>query len=349
MNAADEQFGPNAPTTKGNYTVRAIVGATANYNGGEARANFQVTEKSEPGPGPGPGPGPSPTEEYTITVNKVSNGSAVSDKSTAEAGDKVTITTTPAAGYKTVSVRVQDKKGKEVTVTAVDKNTYTIKMPSSDVTVTPYFDKRKPMDDYSTKYKECKHDEECPMYAYSDLKEKLNEWFHDGIHFCLENGIMKGYEDMTFRETLPTTRAELVTMLWNTQGKPDQGKDLSFTDTPSDAWYYDAVRWGVDTKIVNGYEDNTFRPNNPVSRQELAKLLYGFAKANGFDVSDSASIDGFNDRSEVGPWAVPYLEWAVGAGLIQGRDGNMLAPTDNASRAEVATIMMRFCTKYTSN
>ena len=317
----------------------ALKEEVSNYTFTFTPGTFTIRAQSSGGDGGG-------TTTYTVTVETAENGSAVSSVKSAAAGATVTITATPAEGYKTQSITAKDEKGNDVTVTEGKDGKYTFKMPASNVTVTPAFAADSAIDHYSDNYKECKHDSTCPMYAYSDLQNKLNEWFHDGIHYCLENGIMNGYEDLTFREMNATTRAEIVTMLWNIEGKPVQGNALSFSDTPANEWYYDAIRWSVDTGIVNGYEDNTFKPNQEVTRQELAKILYGYAKYKGYDVSESASIDSFADRSSVGDWAVPYLEWAVGAKLVQGRDGNQLAPTAHASRAEVATIMMRFCTKY---
>ena len=342
QDADDSTYTATKPRAAGNYTVKADIAETENYLGGSATADFTITSSG----GGGGGGDSGGTTTYTVTVEKAENGSAVSSVKSAAAGATVTITATPAEGYKTKSVTAKDEKGNDVAVTEGKDGKYTFKMPASNVTVTPAFAAESAIDNYSDDYKECEHDSACPMYAFSDLQNKLNEWFHDGIHYCLENGIMKGYEDFTFREMNETTRAEIVTMLWNIEGKPVQGDELSFTDTPANEWYYDAIKWGVDAGIVNGYEDNTFKPSQEITRQELAKILYGYATYKGYDVSDSASIDGFADRSSVGDWAVPYLEWAVGANLIQGRDGNQLAPTVHASRAEVATIMMRFCTKY---
>ena len=186
----------------------------------------------------------------------------------------------------------------------------------------------------------------CPMNDFKDLDKKA--WYHDGVHYCLENGIMSGNGNGTFSPAKAATRAEIMQMLFNMEGQPASNYAITYPDVKPEEWYVPAIRWATENKIVDGNDDGTFAPNKAVTREQLAKILYGYAVLKGYDVSqgEDTNILSYNDASKISQWATPYMQWAVGAGLIGGDDKGMLNPRNGAERDEVATIFMRFCKEF---
>jgi hypothetical protein len=194
----------------------------------------------------------------------------------------------------------------------------------------------------------CPRDGGCPLSAFTDLD--VNAWYHDGVHFCLENGIMQGFDDGLFYPDLATTRAQIVTMLWNIEGKPVVDRELNFDDVADTDWFAAPIRWAVDKGIVEGHGDGTFAPNDPVTREQLAKIIFGYARFKGVNTLAAVDLNKYPDADRVSEWAVSYMQWAVGSGLITGSDENGVAyllPQGNASRAQVATIVCRYLTTNT--
>ena len=188
----------------------------------------------------------------------------------------------------------------------------------------------------------CSRDASCILRRFSDLDPAA--WYHDGIHAVLEGGIMNGYEDGTFRPDSSASRAMIVTMLWRMERQPQVRYDLRFADVPDGAWYTEAVRWAVSAGIVSGYDASSFGPNDGVTREQLAAILYRYAASRG-EVSLSGEgdpLDRFGDAGQISPWALDAMRWAVGRGLINGTGGGKLSPRDHASRAQVAAVLARF-------
>ena len=193
--------------------------------------------------------------------------------------------------------------------------------------------------------KECPKDSTCPMSEFKDLIAAA--WYHDGVHWALGSGVMRGYEDGLFRPDAAASRAMIATMLWNLEGKP-AAKDgaLSFTDVPKNAWYVDAVSWASSEKLVTGYDDGSFKADASVTREQLATILYRYAKYKNMDVSKSASLSSFTDAKTVRSYATDAMKWAVGSGIINGDYQNgvvKLLPSEASSRVVVATMFYRFC------
>ena len=194
----------------------------------------------------------------------------------------------------------------------------------------------------------CKKDGACPLAAYPDLA--ATAWYHDGIHYCLENGLMQGVPGGAFQPGGNTTRAQLVTILWRQEGCPAVKGEIDFRDVRDGAWYADAVRWAAVEGIVRGYGDGRFAPDDTVSREQMATVLYRYAKYKGADVNadGGAGISGFADGAAVSRYAGPAMEWAYGNGLVSGvpqDGGTVLAPKDTTTRAQMAVLMMRFYTE----
>ena len=130
-------------------------------------------------------------------------------------------------------------------------------------------------------------------------------------------------------------------MLYNLEGRPDVTGENIFTDTAKH-WAVDPITWAATTGVVDGYGDDTFRPNNPVSRQEFAQMLYRYAKYKGYDLTAEGDLSQFPDSGKIGEWAEVAMKWANGEGLIQGHENGTIAPTGTTIRAQAASILMRF-------
>lgn len=196
--------------------------------------------------------------------------------------------------------------------------------------------------------KNCPRDHTCPMYGYIDLD--MTTWYHDGVHFCIENGLMgsTSTSDLIFEPNMTTTRAMIVTILWRLEGEPVVSYPMSFEDVADNMWYTESIRWAQSTGIVEGYSEASFGPNDIITREQLATIMWRYAKNKGYDVSsgDNISILAYGDASDISEWALTAIQWACDSGLIQGiADGAALnlAPQGNATRAQVATILYRFC------
>lgn len=166
-------------------------------------------------------------------------------------------------------------------------------------------------------------------------------WYADAVKFVSDHNIMNGTSSDTFAPQSNMTRAMLVQTLYAMEGKPTGAPNAGFSDVSGSAWYADAVNWAKANNVVGGYPDGTFRPNENITREQLAVML----KAYSGDNHKGADISRFADAGDVSGWAKEGVEWAVGVGLIAGRDGNKLAPRANATRAEVAQVIKNYCEK----
>ena len=184
-----------------------------------------------------------------------------------------------------------------------------------------------------------------PMAQFTDVDE--NSWSYPGIRYCVENGLMSGVGNGLFAPQMTTTRAQMVQILYNLAGDPEVSGTTPFTDLTDD-WYQDAVLWGYQTGVVAGTSATTFSPNDPVTREQAAVLLMGYAeKIAQVDLSSAqADLSRFPDGDQVSDWARTQMSAAVALGLISGVPINgrdYLCPQDSATREQVATILMAFC------
>ena len=263
---------------------------------------------------------PPANPNYRITVEATQGGTVTADPTAAKAGATVTLTPAPDAGYQVGSVAVTDRFGDAVAVTEQADGTYTFTMPNGQVTVTVTF-------------------EQAPL-PFPDVTE--GDWFYDAVRYAYETGLMDGVGDSLFAPNSETTRAQLVTILYRLAGQPAVSGDLPFTDVEAGTWYTDAVAWAAENGIVNGTTDTTFAPGDDITREQLVTVLYRYAESKGYDVSASADLSGYPDAGQVQDYAQPAMAWAVAEGIVEGVDGN-LNPTGDATRAQIATILMRFC------
>ncbi len=186
--------------------------------------------------------------------------------------------------------------------------------------------------------KPCDGGANCPSAKFRDVK--ASDWFHEYVDFAVSNGLFGGMSDTTFEPNTAMTRAMLVTVLWRYAGQPIEGENI-FTDVPSGQWYTSAVAWAAANGIVGGVGNNKFDPNGNITREQMAAILYRYAQKLGLDTSARADLSGFPDGGKVSAYAKDAIRWAVAEGLINGSDGKLL-PQGNATRAQVAAILMRF-------
>ncbi len=184
----------------------------------------------------------------------------------------------------------------------------------------------------------CDGGRDCPSYEFRDVKAA--DWYHEAVDFAVEEGLFNGMTDTTFEPNTPMTRAMLVTVLWRYDGEPREGTNV-FTDVPGGQWYTRAVAWAAENGIVGGLGNDRFDPNGRITREQLAAILFRYSVYKGYNTDQYDSMTGFPDRNKVSAWAKESYGWAVGAGLISG-NGGRLDPQGSATRAQVATILMRF-------
>ena len=178
--------------------------------------------------------------------------------------------------------------------------------------------------------------------AFADVPQEA--WYANAVSFVAENSLMSGYGNGNFGPSDTLSRAQLCQILYNAAGKPAVTGSSGFTDVAEGAWYADAVAWANALGVVGGYGDGLFVPNAPITRQELAAMLYRFAQLRGWDVSvgEDTNILSYTDFDQLSQWAIPAMQWACGAGIIRGVREDALEPQGNATRAQAAVMLMRF-------
>ena len=166
-------------------------------------------------------------------------------------------------------------------------------------------------------------------------------WYQGAVEYVYRNSIMTGTSATSFEPNAPLSRAMVAQILYNLEGQPTVEGESTFADA-SGHWAVNAIAWAQQTGVVNGYEDNTFRPNRAVSREELAQMLYNYAKVKGYDLTASGDLTAFPDGSKVSSWAEAAMAWANGNELINGHDDGTLQPGGDSTRAQAASILMSF-------
>lgn len=174
-----------------------------------------------------------------------------------------------------------------------------------------------------------------------------NAWFADSVAYVYENGLMNGVSDSTFAPYSNTTRGMIVTILWRMNGQTAPLYPCQFADVANGSYYELAIAWAAENGIVTGYSETEFKPDADITREQLAAILYRYAQYKGYDVSvgDNTNILSYTDAMTISEYAIPAMQWACGAGLINGIDG-ALQPAGYANRAQTASILARFCQTF---
>lgn len=264
---------------------------------------------------------------YKVTTSAVNNGGVNASPSSAEKGATITITLSPDKGYKLDKLTVTDGSGKTVSTVKKSDTVYTFTMPASAVKVGVSY---------------VKATETPSETKFNDVS--ANDWFASAVDYVTGKGMMNGTADNTFSPKANTTRGMVVTVLYRLENQPSTSA-ASFTDVASGAYYANAVAWANANGIVSGYGSGKFGPNDKVTREQLAAILYRYAQYKKYDVSvgEDTNILSYNDAQSISSYAIPAIQWACGAGVVTGKSGSKLDPKGNATRAEVAAMLMRFC------
>lgn len=177
--------------------------------------------------------------------------------------------------------------------------------------------------------------------AFSDVK--TSAWYHEDVQYVSENGLMKGTGENLFSPDATTTRGMIVTILYRLEGEPSPTGACPFQDVASGKYYEKAITWAAENGIVSGFSADTFGPDQNITREQMAAILYRYATYKKYDVSTAGDLSKFPDADKVSSYAVDAMKWANAAGLINGSDDGNLYPAGNATRAQVAAILTRFC------
>lgn len=285
--------------------------------------------------GGGGGGGGSKAISYRIQVASTQNGKVKSDRTEATARSLVTLTTTPDANCELEELTVTSAKGGKLVLTDLGGGKYTFRMPAANVEVAARFRKTEPTQPEPTR----------PPMSFADVS--ANDWFHAAVKFVYEKGMMSGTAANAFSPNAATTRGMLVTILYRMEGEPE-AKASSFSDVSREMYYAKAVDWASQNGIVTGYggnETGTFGPDNSVTREQMAAILYRYSAKKGVDMTARGDLSGFTDQASISAYAQEPMTWAVGMGLVSGMGDGTVAPAGNATRAQVATILMRYLEK----
>ena len=290
-------------------------------------AHWNIHESSGSGGGNGGGD-TDPT--YSITLpGRVTGGSVTATKRYAEQGEIFRFTVTPDVGWELDALAATDSKGKEIDLTHKGGNEYTFKMPAGRVEIEVSFRKIVV---------------EPEPLPFTDVAE--NAWYAQAVRYVYENGLMAGTSATAFTPDATTSRSMIATILWRMAGSPVVNYAMDYTDVAQGQWYSEAIRWAASEGIMGGYGNGLFGTNDPITREQFAAMLYRFAQEQGYDVSigENTNILSYTDVADLSEYAISAMQWAVGAGIINGTgDSSTLTPQGQATRAQAAVMLMRFC------
>lgn len=310
---------PKAGLSVGTYskdiTVTSSQGATVTIT-----ASFTVKQYS----------GGSSDPTYSVSLpSQVTGGSVTATKRYAEKGETFRFTVTPDEGYELDTLTVTDRSGKKLEVTDEGDGVYSFKMPAGRVEI------------------EVSFREIAVELPFTDVPE--DAWYADAAAYVYEHGLMAGTSATTFAPDATTSRSMIATILWRMAGSPVVNYAMDYTDVAQGQWYSEAIRWAASEGIVGGYGNGLFGTNDPITREQFAAMLYRFAQEQGYDVSigENTNILSYTDVADLSEYAISAMQWAVGAGIINGTgDGSTLSPQGQATRAQAAVMLMRFCEEY---
>lgn len=273
----------------------------------------------------------SSTPTYSVILpGRVEGGTVTAKKSYAEEGETFRFTVTPDEGWELDTLSVTDNRGTELDVKYEGDSVYSFKMPARRVEIQVSFREIPP--------------ESLPFTDIAD-----NAWYADAVRYVYKHGLMAGTSATTFAPDVTTSRAMIATILWRMAGSPVVNYAMTYTDVAQGQWYSEAVRWATSEGIVGGYGNGLFGTNDPITREQFAAMLYRFAQEQGYDVSigENTNILSYTDVADLSEYAISAMQWAVGAGIINGTgDGSTLTPQGQATRAQAAVMLTRFCEEY---
>ena len=267
-----------------------------------------------------------------IIVNTDEKGTVSVTPETVKTGDMITITVKPADGYLVDGVKATDEKKNAVTIKDNGDGTYTFTLPEGKVTV-------------DVTYKTDPSAQNPATDRFIDVADSA--WYHDAVYYAADNGYFKGTSDTLFSPDVTMTRAMFATVIGRMAGI-DESKysGSAFSDVPEGQWYSACIKWASENGVVNGVGGGKFEPDTKITREQMAAMMYRYAKFAGVDLTSAAATDAtafnaFADRDSVSAYAKDAMIWATAKGIING-NGTGLAPKSDATRAQVAQIIMNY-------
>ena len=316
-NIATVENGKVTAVGAGNTTIKATV------DGKSATCTVTVTALPEPEPEPEPTPPPYIPPTYAVTTPETTGGTVTVSPSRASSGRTVTITAAPDTGFALESLTVLDSRGNEIPLTDKGDGKYTFTMPASRVTVEASFTP-------------------APL-PFEDVAP--GAWYESAVRYAYFHNIMEGMRETEFAPATALTRAMAAQILYNLEGQPDLSSEnlgYPYEDVDAQAWYGNAVYWARITGVATGYGDGTFQPGDSITRQEFAQMLYNYAKYKGYDLSAEGDLSTFPDANSIADWAEAAMRWANGNELINGHDDGTIDAAGIGTRAQAASILMKF-------
>ncbi|WP_304965416.1 S-layer homology domain-containing protein, partial [uncultured Oscillibacter sp.] len=282
--------------------------------------------------GGGHGGGGWSASTYAVTVEKPEHGKVASNRASASSNSTVTLTVTPDSGYELDTLAVTDSRGNAIRLMDQGGGKYTFAMPSRAVTVMAVFaplpgDKQKP----------CDGGADCPSRGFTDLGS-VGTWYHEAVDYVLRSSLMGGYGNGTFGPSNNLSRAQFAQILFNMEGRPVVNYLLQYGDVAEGAWYTEAIRWAASQGIIGGYSGGVFGPNDSITREQLAVMLWRYA---GSPAATDKELR-FTDADKAGGYALEALRWAVENSVMSGRGGGILDPKGLVTRAQAAQMLMNF-------
>lgn len=325
------------------YVVPAVQNIVFNYDGTAAQGDVLKTIPS--------------TLYKTVTANVTVNSTGTSSSSSGGGGGgsarkyTVSFETNGAGTIEQITV-YSNSTVSELPIPV--KDGYKFEGWFTDAELTQVFDKTTRITSDMTLYAKWSETTEPSTgdweNPFSDVSS--SDWFYENVKYVYNNNIFKGITDTTFEPNTEMTRAMLVTVLYRMEGEPDISNEIlgyPFEDVDADSWYGNAVYWARLNGIVTGHSDEVFAPDDNITREQFAAIIDRYAVYKGNKVSNTADISQFADTEEISDWAFESVSWAVGSGLISGKDNGILDPKGSATRAEAAAILQRYIENISEN
>lgn len=265
---------------------------------------------------------PSEPEAPTLEIAETAHGAVVVSTAHPDYGEVVTIVPQPESGHVVEAVTVTDADGEALVVTALEDGTYQFTQPRGMVTISVTFAKK-------------------PVEPLPFVDVAAEEWYGDAVATVYAQGLMMGTAEDTFAPELVATRGMVVSILHRLAGSPTVSAEV-FEDVTADDWYGQAVAWAASEGIASGTSAETFSPNAAVTREQLAALLCNFAAQQGMDTTARSDLSSFDDAETVSDWAQDAVSWAHAEGLLAGTSATTLSPQGEATRAQLAAMLVRF-------
>lgn len=265
---------------------------------------------------------PSEPASPALEIAETAHGSVTVSTAHPDYGEVVTIVPQPESGYAVEAVMVTDADGKAIAVTALEDGTYQFTQPRGTATISVTFAKK-------------------PVEPLPFVDVAAEEWYGEAVAAVYARGLMTGTAEDTFAPELAATRGMVVSILHRLAGSPTVSAEV-FADVAADDWYGQAVAWAANEGIASGTSAETFSPNAAVTREQLAALLCNFAAQQGMDTTARSDLSSFDDAETVSDWAQDAVSWAHAEGLLAGTSATTLSPQGEATRAQLAAMLVRF-------